>query len=720
MKKSMTYNAIGLCGILIWLCVQPVLAQKDTVSLNEVSVFGYSPVKTANRQAFNVKAIDAAKLHNSASDIAHVLDRVPGARLRESGGLGSDFSFSLNGFSGKRVRFFLDGIPMDHFGAAFQINNIPVNLARRVEVYKGVVPVWLGSDALGGAVNIITETRMKNYLDVSYSYGSFNTHKTNINAAITSKNGFTVLLNAFQNYSDNNYKVTVDAADIHTGKYYPGTRLRRFHDTYHNETAITQFGFTDKKWADQFLLGITLGKYYREIQTGARMVAVYGAWHSRGDIVMPTLKYRKKDLFTKGLDVMVNANYNFGREQNIDTVNARYGWLGDSITYRGHGGERWYQHYVYRNNAANASATLTYAAGEKHYFALNNVFSRFDRKGYNKVSPYDRAYTVPQKSSKNILGFSYQYKPSGIWNVSVFGKYLYQHAGTTLIETTIENPRDTLYTDVAARRNKLGYGIAASYFIHPRLQVKASYEKTNRLPESEDIFGDLINREANWDIKPESSDNINIGFHYTRPVSDGHLLYFSATGIYYHTNDFILYTFSPNQNRTMARNMGSVSNTGIESELRYSYKQAFTLGASVTYQSIRDRQKYLEDPLTGMVFENDNYNETLANLPYFFGNADASLFFGDVFDTRDKLTVGYNLFYMHHFYLYSPNQGNTASKFGVPEQLAHDASITYTLQDGRYNISLECKNFTDRKLYDNFSLQKPGRAFYVKLRYFIH
>ena len=37
-------------------------------------------------------------------------------------------------------------------------------------------------------------------------------------------------------------------------------------------------------------------------------------------------------------------------------------------------------------------------------------------------------------------------------------------------------------------------------------------------------------------------------------------------------------------------------------------------------------------------------------------------------------------------------------------------------KNGRYNVSLECRNFTDEKLYDNFSLQKAGRAFYGKLR----
>lgn len=38
------------------------------------------------------------------------------------------------------------------------------------------------------------------------------------------------------------------------------------------------------------------------------------------------------------------------------------------------------------------------------------------------------------------------------------------------------------------------------------------------------------------------------------------------------------------------------------------------------------------------------------------------------------------------------------------------------MKKGRYNLSLECRNITDADLYDNFSLQKAGRAFYGKVR----
>ena len=57
-----------------------------------------------------------------------------------------------------------------------------MNFAERIEVYKGVVPVGFGSDALGGVINIVTKKRRHGWsLDASYSYGSFNTHKSYVN-----------------------------------------------------------------------------------------------------------------------------------------------------------------------------------------------------------------------------------------------------------------------------------------------------------------------------------------------------------------------------------------------------------------------------------------------------------------------------------------------------------------------------------------------------------
>jgi outer membrane receptor protein involved in Fe transport len=89
----------------------------------------------------------------------------------------------------------------------------------------------------------------------------------------------------------------------------------------------------------------------------------------------------------------------------------------------------------------------------------------------------------------------------------------------------------------------------------------------------------------------------------------------------------------------------------------------------------------------------------------------------------NNLTVGYNLLYVHAFWLYWPSQGGKTisdDKKVIPQQFNHDVNLVYSLKQGRYNIGLEAKNITNANLFDNFSLQKPGRTFYLNLRYFIN
>jgi outer membrane receptor protein involved in Fe transport len=100
---------------------------------------------------FNVNAIETRSYQTRTTDLSQLLDKTTGIKVRASGGVGSDYSFSVNGLSGKAIKYFVDGVPMDVFGSTMSLNNIPVNLAERVEVYKGVVPVQLGADAMGGS-----------------------------------------------------------------------------------------------------------------------------------------------------------------------------------------------------------------------------------------------------------------------------------------------------------------------------------------------------------------------------------------------------------------------------------------------------------------------------------------------------------------------------------------------------------------------------------------
>lgn len=682
-----------------------VTISEDAAQMETVNVLGRTKAQEVNRQAFNVTAIDATKLYNTTLDISGALDKVAGVRVRETGGVGSSFNVSLNGFSGNHIRYFIDGIPMDNFGSSFQINNIPINVAERVEVYKGVVPMWLGSDALGGAVNIVTGNSKRNYIDASYSYGSFNTHRSVVNAAATTKSGVTFQLSAFQNYSDNDYKTDLPQRLLANVQGTTETSLRRFNDTYHNETLIANVGLVGKKFADNLLLGITLGKNYKEIQTGARPDAVFGQLHRRGTIIMPSLKYKKANL-VKGLDVTFNANYNLGYEKTIDTAYAKYDWDGIRDPKATMGEREGGQLSKFTNNNGLATAMVSYQIAQHHSVALNNVFSTFNRKTDNILIPANNALDPAKKVNKNVLGFGYSYAVDNKWSSNIFGKYIYQN--------NVIGSRG-----ISSSTDKLGYGVALAYFFNQNLQFRTSYELTNRMPEATEIFGDLENQEANPALKPERSDNLNLGLIYNFQVNEINRFSLTANGVYRYSADFIYNRLNNNQTKTVADNREGVRTLGADAEVRYSYKNWLTAGTTITYQYLQNLQQY--EP--GYNGESPVYLDQMPNIPYVFGNADVSTSFTDFGKKGNNLTVGYNLLYVHAFWLYWPSLGSkdaAADKKVIPMQLAHDLNLVYSMKNGRYNISFEARNITNKPLFDNFSLQKPGRGFYLNLRYFIN
>jgi outer membrane cobalamin receptor len=208
-----------------------------------------------HEQAYAVSVVDLATKYQTASLLNKVLNTVTSVNIREDGGLGSNYSFSMNGFSGNQVKFFIDGIPMDNFGSSFNLATISANMADRIEVYKGVLPVSLGSDALGGAVNIVSRTNA-NYLDATYSVGSFNTHRAAVNGVYTAKAGFTFRANAFANYSDNNYEVWAPIVNLQTNKQEGEEWAKRFNDGYQSYGVKLETGVVRQSWADYLLVGM--------------------------------------------------------------------------------------------------------------------------------------------------------------------------------------------------------------------------------------------------------------------------------------------------------------------------------------------------------------------------------------------------------------------------------------------------------------------------------
>lgn len=679
--------------------------EAEMTELHEVIVAGLSQQERVARLAYNVSMLETGKLKNTTLDLAHMLDKISGVKIRETGGLGSDVNISLNGFSGRHVKVFIDGVPMEGMSSAFGLNNIPVGLARRIEVYKGVVPIELGGDALGGAINIVTDESRRTRVSASYSYGSFNTHKSSVFAEYLAQSGFYASLNAYQNYSDNNYKVNARILDLETQLYQEGTRrVERFHGMYHNEAVVAKIGVMDKPWADRLVAGFVGGYEYQEVQNASSMDFVFGRRYNTATTLMPSLAYVKRFPLLAGLRVSLNGNYNFGKSFSADTSSRTYNWLGEYKT-KDMKGELSYMKYHYRDRNGAANLLVVFLPATNHSLSLSGTFTAFSRKGHDEVNPQE-SDNYPRKSMKNVSGLSYKFDYRETWNTSIFVKnYLNR------VEAYLDPEGGANYQYYQATNSYWGGGIASTYFWGRHVQVKFSYEHAYRLPTSKELFGSGDGIEIGTsDLKPEASDNLNAGVTVAPVNKNEHYLSLSASFQYRNVQDYIRRTVSQTKGTATSTNEGKVRSVGMDVETRYTYKDLFFVGGNFSYFNMRNMTRYK----SGTTVESTIYKDRIPNQPWMYGNAEAGASIRNVGKKGTLLDIHYMMSYVHEFYFDWPSYNGKR----IPRQFSHDIYLSYSMEGKHaFTVGVECRNLLDEELFDNYNLQKPGRSFAVKVSY---
>ena len=683
---------------------------EEVTQLSEVVLTGQSPIKQVQKAAYNVVAIEAQQLRNLNSNAADMLARVSGVKMRETGGVGAETAINLNGFTGRHVRIFIDGVPMNEANASFRINNIPAELIERIEIYKGVVPVTFGADALGGAINVVTRKSRYNYGNLSYTFGSFNTHKSTLNLGQFLTDNISVELNAYQNYSDNSYKVFTEYLDLQTGSYSKEKRwFKRFHDRYHNEAIIGRVNIFDEKWADKLSFALNYSQEDKQLQNANLMQKVFGGKYRKSHNYSSSVEYEKKNILN-GLSFFLTGRYDFTTTQNVDEEARRYSWTGEyePMVTRG---ESQLQNTIFEGKTGYITSHLDYQLNEKHSFQLTHTFSNYTRRNKNMlITNYTLDSDFMRRvNEKNISGLSYKFTPSERWNILAFGKY-YNTAVTGPVIISGQGSR-AVYEEETHHTQAWGYGGATTYQLLKTLQTKISYEKSFRLPTDTELFGDGDLEIGNYKLKPENSDNLNVNLSY-QPAFKAHSLLVEAGFAYRYIKDYIIRSIisaGANEGSAGSRNHGKVLNMGVDATLRYFYKDVFSVGGNLSYMNLRNKEEFTETGRLSAI-----YNDRLPNMPYLFGNADATCNIGSLIAKHDKLSLNYNLFFTEEFFTSWQSEG---TKIKVPRQLSHDVSLTYYTPNKRLSLSVEAKNITDELLYDNYSLQKAGRAFYAKLSY---
>ena len=692
------------------IVAQPVVVlnvamEEEITALTGITVEAITPIKQLEKSAYNVAAIDATKLTHLNSNAADMLAKASGVKVRETGGMGAESQINLNGFTGQHVRTFVDGVPISR-ASSFQIGNIPTELIDRIEIYKGVVPVTFGSDALGGAVNIVTRRSNAQYANLSYTLGSFNTHKSTLNVGAPLTDNIGIELNAYQNYSDNSYKVLTHYLDLTKGIYSKDKQwFKRFHDRYHNEVIIGKVNIFKESWADKLSFSLNYNQEYKQIQNANLMQIVFGGKYQTSYTYSTGIEYEKKNLL-KGLSFSVVGRYDLTTTNVVDEENRIYSWDG-SYRIKPTKGEAMYQNTLFEGKTAYVAAHLDYWLSEKHFLQLTHTFSHYYRLTKSQLfTPFSSdADFMDRINQKNITGLSYKYVPNDQWTVLAFGKYY--AAKVTGPAVVSGHGYLSVYEDHTERTNALGVGVGSSYEFSKELLAKLSYEKSYRLPNDRELFGDGDLEMGANQLRPEHSENLNVNLSW-QPETNGHAFLAEGGFALRYIQDYIIRNVASTGAAT-SKNHGKVLTLGGDFTLRYFYQKTFSVGGNLSYMDMRNRERKNTNGADSVT-----YGDRVPNMPYLFGSADATYTFDSLLTQDDGLTLGYNLAYTHEFFLSWQSEG---AKITVPTQLSHDLSLTYTVPRNKYTLSVEVKNFTDALLYDNYSLQKAGRAFYVKASY---
>lgn len=694
-------------------------------ALGGTTIEGQSEKKAIETQGFAVNVIETKLAALQTIQTNELLDRSAGVRIRQDGGLGSHIHYNINGLSGNAVKIFIDGVPIANYGNAFSLNSIPPALIERIEVYKGVVPAHLSEDALGGAINVILKEQTRNTLSTSYSFGSFNTHQWNMNGRYRNeKNGFTVNGSAFYNYSDNSYKVW--GSDIFVtdslGKTTP-IKAKRFHDAYQSFGGKIDVGFTKVKWADNFTIGAVLAKQDKEVQHGTIMRIAYGNRTTNQHSAVYALNYSKRDLFVKGLDVNINGSYAFLTRGVVDTIGDMYTWDGSVITSNGSpiqwrsGAEQGNPTLqIDKENNLVARATISYAFNRNNRLYLNGFMNSFDRSSDDAKKPIAEQQMADTRNLvKKVLGVTYENIAfNQRLRTNIFYKYFAQSneliqpywAGTV---GNSELSERKIYSDVKSS----GYGISLSYRLLDKLYIMASGEKAIRMPNAGELFGNAAeNITATSSLKPEHSNNLNLGFNIGSYKLGKHNLSFNPSFFYRLTNDMIrLNTIDDLATTNEYANFESIQSYGFDAELNYNYNNrlrvSFTISKFFSKWNVEFNERGERYP---------QYGSQLANEPSFKFNTNIAYTIPNLFQYKSLFTINANVFYVDEFLRnWATFGGNNISI--IPTQFTQDIGMTYMFPNRKIIIGLDAKNLSNQQVFDNWALQKPGRAFYAKVTY---
>ena len=677
----------------------------ESLSLSEVIISEKSQARLLREQAMPVSVISMQQLQGTVSDIQSILAKTVGVTIRASGGMGSTSRLSVRGLEGKRIGFFIDETPMADQSDFLDLNDIPIDMIDRIEIYKGVVPAKFGGLAMGGAVNIVIKEYPDHYADVSYQRESFNTNRfQTVLKKNDRKHGLVYGVGGGINYADNDY--------VMESPYVKGLKIKRDHDTY-KKVLMGGSMKAHNWWFDEVELEPVYLRTYHEIQgidTDIRHA------HTRSDGFLLNFKLEKDDFFLEGLDFDMSTAVAYTRYHMTDTAKTYYDWTGQGYpTPSVYGGEINANRFA--SDSDNRKLTLLnklyieYLLSQRNSVIFNSVLQTADGRPSDdlKILSLGKKVDFDSRMRSWVVGLTYDYRSlDQRFLNSLTGRYYWYGMDTRYQNVYVNVPSEP----ITLRKTSWGYSEAMRYRITPGLMAKLSGGYDVRIPAENELLGDGATITPARDLLPERNLSANAGLLYDLTGIHPSNLQIEVNGFYMHVDDMI--RFVKGILGAQYQNFGQMRTLGIEAEVKADMLPCLYGYVNATYQDLRDTREHE----AGTEMPNPTKGKRMPNIPYLMSNAGLefhkeNLFGGTGQNTRLFADMSFIEEYFYDFEL------TRNEKRRIPRSLTFDLGFEHSFFDQRLYISGSIKNVADATVISEYNCPLPGRTLGLKLRYIL-
>ena len=688
------------------ICCNVELQPKNNI-LSDVIVLGKSKAQRHREVPSAITIIDSQELKYKTATLNEILDNAAGIKVAQQGGLGNASRIIIQGMDGKRIGIFINGMPMGN-SDEFQLSSIPIDMVDEVEIYKGIIPAWLGGDGLGGAVNIRLKDFKKNHLEMAFEAASYNTYIGSLQLKhYLGKTSTALHAGATMNYAKNNYSFS--------SPFELGRIIHRDHDAYtHGDFNV---GISSQQWwFDQFDLTFSADYYRKEIQGGLMNVQnnIQHAF-TRTRSASTSLSLEKS--FLKGkLTAQFHSIVGFSLVNQVDTSHYCYDFIGNrfpSGSGRGEIGAVPNDSHD-RHTTVRELLNLTYKIGNNQLVTWTTNYRYGCKMPKDELADsYSRLPTsgYPSRLHSIVSGLTHELKLYGGKFTNELGIKLFNHHSEVLPFAEAIMLQDKLKASTN-HSTMAGWSEAMALHLLPNnaLTLKASVQSTVRMPIAEELFGDGVLLLPSEKLRPERSFNINAGAIWLINAMRYPQVRIGINTFYMSAKDMIKLMYS---SMNMAYdNIGKVRVMGIDMEMESKLNRWLDLQGNITWQDARDMRK---EAVGGG--ENFHYRYRIPNMPYLFGNVGVRLHKDGLLSKSSSSAFASTFGFTKAFsYNWEASNHNTML---IPARYCWDVAVHHSFNK-RCQLSFEIRNILNRENWAEFRYPMERRTFHLKMKYIIN